>query len=133
MTNPSPAIPLVQRLYGAFAARDAAAIRDIFHPDIEWIQNDGFPNGGRHVGAETVLNEVFPRFRTEWSEWRVTIDEYLDASPTVIALGHYHGTHKATGRSMKAAFAHLYDVRDGRIVRFRQYTDTLMVVRAMRG
>ena len=127
MTN----VEIIQRLYDAFARRDAAAIRQLFHPHIEWNQNAGFPNGGRHVGADTVLNEVFPRFRTEWSEWRVTIDEYLDAGDTIIAIGDYHGTHKGTGKSMAAAFAHLYDVKDGRITRFRQFTDTAMVRRAM--
>lgn len=129
MTN----LEIVKGLYDAFARRDTEAIRKLFHPDIEWIQNDGFPNGGRHVGAETVLNEIFPRFRTEWSAWRVSITEYLDAGATIVAIGEYHGTHKATGKSMTAAFAHLYDVRDGRITRFRQYTDTAMVRDAMTG
>lgn len=129
MTN----LEIVKGLYDAFAQRDTEAIRKLFHPGIEWIQNDAFPNGGRHVGAQTVLNEVFPRFRTEWSAWRVSITEYLDAGATIVAIGEYQGTHKATGKSMTAAFAHLYDVRDGRIVRFRQYTDTAMVRDAMMG
>jgi uncharacterized protein len=123
-------IEIIQLLYDAFARRDAATIRQLFHPDIEWNQNAGFPNGGRHVGADTVLNEVFPRFRTEWSEWRVTIDEYLDAGETIIAIGDYHGTHKTARKSMTAAFAHLYDVKEGRIIRFRQFTDTAMVLGA---
>ncbi len=50
-----------------------------------------------------------------------------------MALGEYRGTHKQTGRSTVAAFAHVYDLRDGRITRFRQYTDTAMVAEAMRG
>ena len=126
------AVQIVKRLYNAFAHRDANAIRELFAPDIEWIQNEGFPNGGRHVGADTVINDVFGKFRTEWSAWRVTTDEYLDAGDTVVVIGDYHGTHAATGRSMTAAFAHVYDVRGGRIARFRQYTDTAMLERAIR-
>ena len=129
MTN----VETVRRLYDAFAARDAAAIRQLFAPDIEWVQNAGFPGGGRHVGADAVLNDVFAKFRTDWSAWKVTVDEYLDAGDTVVALGEYRGTHARTGKSMTAAFAHLYDVRDGRITRFRQYTDTAMVAAAMAG
>ena len=55
----------------------------------------------------------------------------LDAGDTIIAIGDYHGTHKSTGKSMTAAFAHLYDVNGGRITRFRQFTDTAIVRGAM--
>jgi hypothetical protein len=127
MTN----LEIVKGMYDAFARRDAAAIRQYFHPDIEWIQNDGFPDGGRHVGIDTLVNEVFPRLRTQWDDWQVIVSEYLDAGQTIVALGEYRGTHKVSRRSMRAAFAHAYDVRDGRITRFRQYTDTAKVREAM--
>lgn len=127
MTN----VQVVQRLYDAFARRDAEEIRRIFHPRIEWVQNDGFPGGGRHVGADAVLNDVFAKFRTEWSNWAAPVHEWVDAGDTVVAIGEYRGVHKGTGRSVVAAFAHVYDVRDGRITRFRQYTDTAVVRDAM--
>lgn len=125
-------VQTVQRLYDAFARRDADTIRRLFHPDIEWIQNEGFPGGGRHVGADAVLNDVFAKFRVEWAEWKAVVVEWLAAGPTVIAIGEYCGTHKVTGRSAVAAFAHVYDLREGRIVRFRQYTDTAKVAEAMK-
>ena len=124
-------LPIVQQLYDAFARRDAAALRRIFDPHIEWIQNEGFPGGGRHVGADAVLDGVFARFRVEWQSWRAVVHEWLDAGDTVVALGEYQGTHKTTGKSAVAAFAHVYDLRAGRVVRFRQYTDTFMVRAAM--
>lgn len=123
MTN----LETVQQLYDAFSRRDGEAIRRIFHPQIEWIQNEGFPNGGRHVGTEAVLNDVFAKFRVDWERWQVVIHEYLDAGQSIVVLGEYRGTYKATGKSMVAAFAHVYDLHDGRIVRFRQYTDTAML------
>ena len=78
-----------------------------------------------------MLNDVFAKFRVEWNSWRAVVHEWLDAGDTVVALGEYQGTHKATGKSTVAAFAHVYDVRGGRIVRFRQYTDTVKVRDAM--
>ncbi len=128
MTN----VETVQRLYDAFASRDANTIRQLFAPDIEWIQNDGFPNGGRHVGADVVLNDVFARFRVDWTDWTAPVHQWLDAGETVVAIGEYRGTHRATGRSMTAAFAHVYDIRDGRIIQFRQFTDTVQILLASR-
>ena len=121
----------IQALYDAFARRDADAIRGLFHRDIEWIQNAGFPGGGRHVGADAVLNGVFAKFRVDWSAWQAPVTEWLDAGRTIVAIGEYRGTHKETGKSMAAAFAHVYDVEDDRITRFRQYTDTAVIRDAM--
>ncbi len=127
MTN----LQTVKNLYKSFAAGDREGILELFAPDIQWIQNEGFPGGGRHVGAETVLDDVFAKFKTEWSAWRAEVNNWLDAGDAIIALGSYHGTHKTTGKSMTAAFAHVYYLKDGRITRFEQYTDTRMVASAM--
>ncbi len=121
----------IQALYDAFAKGDRGRILALFAPDIQWNQNEGFPGGGRHVGAESVLNNVFAKFKADWSQWGAEVDSYLDAGEAVVALGRYHGTHKSTGRSMRAEFAHVYWVVDGRITRFQQYADTRMVASAM--
>ncbi len=124
-------LALVQRLYDAFGRRDWAAVRELFAPDIEWIQNEGFPGGGRHIGADAVLGEVFARFRDEWTSWQAIVTEWLDAGHSIIAVGEYRGTHRLTGKSTVAAFAHVYDLRAQRITRFRQFTDTAMIRAAM--
>jgi ketosteroid isomerase-like protein len=124
-------LDVVKRLYAAFADRDRATILELLDPAIEWVQNEGFPGGGRHVGAEAVLDGVFARFRQDWESWEAVVDEWIDAGDTVVAAGKYRGTYKASGRSTTAAFAHVYRVRRGRIVRFEQYTDTAKVAEAM--
>ncbi|MFZ5827120.1 MAG: nuclear transport factor 2 family protein [Bacillota bacterium] len=124
---------IVRALYEAFARRDTAGIAALFDPQIEWIQMEGFPEGGRHIGPEAVLNGALAKFRVNWERWQAVVEEYLEAGDRVIALGYYTGTHKQTGRAMRAAFAHFYTVRDGRIVRFVQYTDTLKVAEAAVG
>ena len=128
MTN----LEIVQRFYVAFGGKDRDTILQLFAPDIEWIQNKGFPAGGRHVGAETVLNEVFTKFRVEWKSWEAPVNEWIDAGETIIALGEYRGAHARTGKSMTAAFAHIYRVRNGRIAQFRQFTDTMKIAEATR-
>jgi ketosteroid isomerase-like protein len=124
-------LEIVKQMYAAFANRDRETILRLFHPQIEWVQNEGFPGGGSHVGAEAVLNDVFAKFLAEWSDWRAVVAEWLDAGDTIIALGQYRGTFRATGRSTTAAFAQVYRLGAGRIVRFHQYTDTLKVAEAM--
>lgn len=62
-------VEIVRDLYTAFSSRDQKRLRQILHPRIEWVQMQDFPNGGSHVGAESVLNGVFTRFRSEWASW----------------------------------------------------------------
>jgi len=124
-------LSLVQSLYTAFAARDRERILAILHPDIEWIQNEGFPGGGLHKGAVHVLDDVLSQFRRDWDNWRARVTEWHDAGETIIAIGVYEGTNKATGKQLSAAFAHVYTVANSQIVRFRQFTDTALVHRAI--
>jgi uncharacterized protein len=121
---------IVQDLYEAFATQDRDEILDIFDPNIEWIQNEGFPGGGRYVGAEEVLDQAFGRLATEWESWKAVVGRWLVAGESVVALGAYEGTHRTTGKSMTAAFAHVYWLCDGRVVRFEQYADTAKVAAA---
>jgi hypothetical protein len=43
---------------------------------------------------------------------------------TVLTEGRYRGAVKATGTRLDVQMAHVWDVRDGKIVRFQQYVDT---------
>jgi uncharacterized protein len=126
-------VEVVKRMYDAFGKRDREAILALLAPDVEWVQNAGFPEGGRHVGAEAVLDDVFAKFRRDWDVWEATVSEWLAAGGVVVAVGEYRGTCKATGRSMTAAFAGLYRVKGTQIVHFRQFADTAKIAGAMNG
>ena len=77
-----------------------------------------------------MLQGVFAKFAADWVDWQAVVHQWLDAGETIVALGEYRGTYKATGKSTTAAFAHVYDVKSRRIVRFRQYADTAKVCEA---
>jgi ketosteroid isomerase-like protein len=100
-------------------------------PDAEWTEAEGFPYAGTYVGPAAIVAGVFRRLATEWIGYRADVHTYLEEGDRVAAFGVYSGTYKATGRSMRAAFAHLYQVRDGKIVSMTQYVDTLVVSRAL--
>ena len=125
-------IKIATDLYDAVGRKDEARLRGLLDPEVEWIQCAGFPGGGHRHGVDEVLEKVFGAFGSVWRDWRVEVDEYLDAGGAVVVLGRYAGTHRGTGRSMEAVFTHVYDVKDGRITRFRQFADTAPIVEAAR-
>jgi hypothetical protein len=48
-------------------------------------------------------------------------------SSRVVSLGTYSGKFKKTGRSMSAAFAHVWTVRGDKVARFNMHTGLFLV------
>ncbi len=123
---------LVRALYDAFARRDAEAMLGSLAHDIIWNEAEGNPyaNGNPYEGPREIAEGVFRRLMTEWSGFSIHPEATYEDGETVVAVGHYTGTHRETGRRIKAQFAHVWTIRHGRVVRFQQYTDTLQLSEA---
>lgn len=124
-------VDLIKNLYQAFATGDIPAVLQLFDEDIEWTEAEGFPYGGTYRGGEAILDNVFMKLATEWSDFKAEPDEFLDAGEKIVALGNYSGSYNQTGKSMNVPFAHVWTLEDGKIVKFVQYTDTLKVSEAL--
>ena len=101
-------------------------------PNIEWREADNFiyADGNPYVGPTAVLQGVFLRLATEWDGFAANPAQFFDAGETVIVTGRYTGAYKATGKSVDAQFVHCWTLRDGKVIRFQQYADTLQVAQA---
>ena len=121
----------VRGVYDAFAKGDITAVLRFLSPDINWTEAEGFPYGGTYTGPDAVLAGVLMRLGAEWDGFSAAPDEFVDGGDTVVVLGRYSGKYKATGKSLRAVFAHVWKVREGKAVRFVQYVDTLLVQRAL--
>jgi len=99
-------------------------------PDASWTEAEGFPYAGTYVGAEAIIAGVFHRLGSEWIGYKAEVHTYLEDGDKVAAFGVYSGTFVATGKAMTAPFAHLYTLRDGKIITMHQYVDTVLVARA---
>ncbi|MBX3561177.1 MAG: nuclear transport factor 2 family protein [Sphingomonas sp.] len=128
-------VALIRGIYDGFAAGDVGAVLGAMQPGIVWNEAENFPyaDGNPYVGPQAVAEGVFARCVGEWDGFAVAIDEILDAGDTIVALGRYHGTHKATGVPMKAQLVHVWRVANGKVAAFQQYADTLQVARASGG
>ncbi|RYZ68569.1 MAG: nuclear transport factor 2 family protein [Proteobacteria bacterium] len=100
-------------------------------PDAVWVEAEGFPYAGTYTGLEAITVNVFVRLATEWIDYKAQVESYVVEGDQVVAFGVYSGTYKKTGRSMRAAFAHRYTLRDGKITRMVQYVDSHLVQQAL--
>jgi ketosteroid isomerase-like protein len=115
---------LVRRVYEAFAVGDIPGVLGFLAVDVHWTEAAGGPYGGVFIGPDAVLNNVFMKLGGEWDGYAAVPSEFIADGATVVVLGEYSGTYKATGKSFKAPFAHVWKLKDGKAASFHQYTDT---------
>ena len=127
MTN----LEVIQELYRAFREKDYDAFLHICAPDLEWIQNEGFPQGATYRGAEAVIEGVFKSNDARWEKFVFQIEQYLDTEDSVIVIGAYVGRHRESQKSLRAAAAHVYNLINGKVHRFRMFADTKLIWDAM--
>ena len=118
-------LAIVRRSYDAFARGDMDAVVADMADDIVWEQAQGLPHGGTYNGLAAVRRAVFDPLDADWwNEFSAEPSEFVEADEQVLVLGRYRGRAKATGRRLDVPFAHLWTLREGRAVRFRQFLDT---------
>ena len=121
----------IKQLYAAFARGDIPSVLGALNPQTRWTEAEGFPYGGTYIGPQAVLENVFMRLGGEWDGFSAQMAELVADGDTVVALGTYSGTFKATGKSFQAPFVHVWKFVDGQISEFIQHTDTAVVQRAL--
>jgi ketosteroid isomerase-like protein len=115
-------VDLVRGRYEAFARQDIPGVLEPFDANVEWTAPDTLPSGGTYHGPDGV-GGFFATLPDTWAELSVGPEEYLDAGDTVVVLG----THRMRGHNGvdgEAGFAHIWDISNGKVVRFREIADT---------
>src|SRR5207244_2583561 len=59
--------------------------------------------------------------------------EFFAAEDRVFALGHYAWKIRKTGRAVASDWVHVFTIRGGKIVAFREFNDTAQFAEAYRG
>jgi ketosteroid isomerase-like protein len=124
---------VVKDAYAAFVRGDVAAILASVADDVEWEGVKGaegvVPQAGVRHGRAAVaqfFQQVNDTIAFETFEPR----EYVAQDDVVVAIGRYSGKAKPTGRAVGGDFVMVFTIRDGKVARFREFTDSAMLVRA---
>ena len=113
---------VVNRAYSAFASGDIAALLDTLSDDVEWSSPTTLPHGGEFSGRDGVLT-FFQGIGAMWESLEVDVEAIGDAGDSlVLAVVRASGTRRG-GEASGYGAAHAFEVRDGSIIRFREYVD----------
>ncbi len=121
----------VRALYDAFGRGEIPTVLAAFDPEIVWMEAESTPVGdlNPYKGPQAVAQGVFSRIGQDWDNFRVNVEQIIDGGDKVAAIGRYAATNKKTGLPLNAQFVHVWWFRNGKVVRFQQYTDTAQFAR----
>ena len=122
---------IIKAHYAGSDRKDIAAMMAPVTSKTEWIEMAGFPYAGTYVGPDAIIAGVFKRIGEDWDGYKFSLERLVDGGKSVVGIGTYAGTCKKTGRKMSARVVHVWDLDDGKVVRFEQFTDTKLVADAM--
>jgi ketosteroid isomerase-like protein len=113
-------VDMVLRSYQAYARGDIDAAVSPLHPEVEWIEPDEFPNGGRHDGS-AAATEHLRNSRAMWSDVTSETTPYRRGEKIVIV--HHVTGRMLDGSTQDVTVADVYTIRDGQVVRMQAYAD----------
>jgi uncharacterized protein len=117
-------IATLEKLYDAINSADLEAILRLQAEDVEWHGPQAFPDlTGPHRGHDGV-RAYTGSITDAWREFTVLPERFFDLGDRVLVLTRERGRGRASGIEVPSRpTAHLWTIRDGRVVRFQVYWD----------
>ncbi|QCX38456.1 ketosteroid isomerase [Aureibaculum algae] len=124
---------IIDNLYKAFEKGDIPTIMGSMSPKIEWneAESNSMASGNPYIGPDAIINGVFARLGAEHEYFKLADIELHEMSNNkVLATLRYDAKNKKTGKDYNAQAAHLWALKNGKIISFQQYVDTKKLAEA---
>ena len=114
---------VVQQAYEAFGRGDIPAIVGMLDDGVVWSSPGTLPHGGTFKGPDEVAR-FFSGLAAAWDGLGLDVEAVDEiGGDLVVGVVRASGTRSGTGAAADFGAVHVFDVRDGRITRFREYAD----------
>jgi ketosteroid isomerase-like protein len=117
---------VVRRLYEAYVRGDEARVADLIHEDIDWVVYgpiDVFPFAGARRGKAAVLKALAAIAR-DYELRRYVPEQIVADGDRAAVLSDAAFMQRATGRLLRFRIANFLRFHDGKLIEFREFTDT---------
>lgn len=127
-------LQIVQQMYAALGQGNIPVLLNLLSEDVEWFvagPPEEMPLAGTCRGRDQVL-QIFKIMGESLELQQFQPQEFIAQNDQVVVLGHAQGRVKANNHPVKYDWVHVYTLRDGKTVKFREYFDTATVAAAFR-
>jgi ketosteroid isomerase-like protein len=108
---------LLRHIYEEWGRGNWEPFFDIYDPEMEWGWSSEFLDLGGVFKDQRTPNPRLRAWLSEWDEWRAEAEEYVELGDYVIVLARYHGRGRGSGIEISQEGAHVFKLRDDRVVR----------------
>lgn len=117
-------VETMRRCYEVANRGDIPALLASLDERVEWHEpGGGSAPAGTFRGVESVANEVFGPVPARFAEYRAEPDRFIrDAAGHVVVVGTFR-VRSQDGMRFEAPFAHVWELRDGKITRLYNHVD----------
>ena len=114
-------LEIVTDVYNRFAKGDIAGFLGLCSDNIEWVVNGpaSLEKCKAYKGRSGV--QQFLDILSGWEFSSFAPREFIVDGETVVVLGEETGTDKTSGIRFENRWVHVFDVKNGQIVRFREF------------
>jgi hypothetical protein len=122
MNQKKTALEIVKEVYNCFAEGNIDGFLKLCAPDIEWVVNGPatLEKCQNFQGREGV-GDFLKILGETWQFSSFTPREFIASEDVVVVLGEETGTDKKSNLTFENRWSHVFDLRDGQIVRFREF------------
>jgi uncharacterized protein len=108
---------LIRPIYEEWGRGNWRPAFDVYDSHFEWGWSSEFPGLAGVYEDPQDPNPRLQAWLSEWQDWRAEADEYIELGDYVIVLTSYHGRGKLSGVEISQEGAHVFRLRDDKVVR----------------
>jgi ketosteroid isomerase-like protein len=90
---------------------------DVYDARMEWGWSSEFLGLGGVIEDRRDPNPRLHAWLSGWEHWRAEAEDYLEMGDYVVVLAAYHGRGKGSGVEISQEGAHVFKLRDDKVVR----------------
>lgn len=116
------ALEIIKQAYRYLGEKDIINYLVLMSPNVELYQTVELPWGGHYRGFDEIkvfFTKIFPLIDST-----VEISQYIQAGVQIVAIGKTSGFIKLTKKKFSCNLAHVWTVKEAKIVRLEVYIDT---------
>jgi ketosteroid isomerase-like protein len=110
-------VELIRPIYEEWGRGNWTPYFDVYDPHMEWGWSSEFLGLGGVFEDRETPNPRLRAWLSEWEDWRAEANEFLEFGDYVVVLATYRGHGRGSGVEIATEGAHVFKVRDGKVVR----------------
>jgi uncharacterized protein len=123
---------LIRPIYDDWGRGNWRPSFEVYDREMEWGWSDEFPGLDGVFKDDRDPNPRLRAWLSEWEHWRAEAEDFLELGDYVVVLASYHGRGRGSGVEISQEGAHVFRLRDDRVVRLEIFASRQKAIESVR-